>query len=193
MTPVKQAVLEAMRSVVVSGLMAWERVESGVSYNLVSREIRLYPYDMYDEIRSRDPVHRMRLVDSWLLTRYDDVNVVLRNHRRFSNDQRGFNDAGPVTLLDPDRPDHTRLRALVSRAFTPRAVAELKPRARQIAEDLLDDVEHRASFDLMEALAFPMPVIVIAEMLGVPPEDRERFKVWSNDIALSVEPMLSKE
>ena len=182
-----------MRSAAIPALLAWERMEAGVSYNPISSEIRSWPYDKYDELRRRDPVHRMRLLDAWLLTRYEDVNAVLRDHRRFSNAERSFNDAGRVTLLDLDPPDHTRLRSLVSKAFTPRAVAALEPRARRVTDELLDSVENRDRFDLIGALAFPLPVTVIAEMIGVPPQDREQFEVWSNDIAFSVEPVISDE
>ena len=193
MPSVSEKVRNLLRSAVVPGLMLRERMESGVSYNLLSRETRTNPYDLYDELRSKDPVHRMRLLDAWLLTRYEDVDAVLRDHRRFSNAERNFVEAGRVTLLDLDPPDHTRLRSLVSRAFTPRAVSALEPRSRQIAEGLLDQVEGRDRFDLIEALAFPMTVTVIAEMIGVPPEDMEQFKAWSNDIAVSVEPVISDE
>ena len=98
---------------------------------------------------------------------------------------------GACSILDP--PDHTRIRSLVSKAFTPRSVAELQPRIRQIVDDLLDAVGDRDRFDLIEAFAYPLPVIVIAEMLGVPAQDRDRFKFWSNDVALTVEPTVSDE
>ena len=193
MSLVPRSVSNVVRSAAIPALLAWERIESGVSYNPVSSKTRAYPYDNYEELRRRDPVHRMRLLDAWVLTRYEDVNAVLRDHRRFSNAERSFNDAGRVTLLDLDPPDHTRLRSLVSKAFTPRSVAALEPRARRVTNELLDGIENRDRFDLIDALAFPLPVIVIAEMLGVPPEDREQFKVWSNDIAISVEPVVSDE
>ena len=193
MAPVPQSVRNIVRSVAIQALLTWERIESGVSYNPVSAENAADPYSNYKKIRLKDPVHRMRLLDAWLLTRYEDVDTVLRDYRRFSNAERSLNDAGRVTLLDLDPPDHTRLRSLVSRAFTPRSVAALESRARHIAEELLDAVENTDRFDLIQALAFPLPVIVIAEMIGVPPEDRERIKSWSNDIALSVEPVLTDE
>lgn len=193
MAPVPQAVRNIVRSAAIRSLLAWERIESGVSYNPVSAENAADPYSNYKKIRLKDPVHRMRLLDAWLLTRYEDVDTVLRDYRRFSNAERSLNDAGRVTLLDLDPPDHTRLRSLVSRAFTPRSVAALESRARDIAEELLDAVEGTDRFDLIQALAFPLPVIVIAEMIGVPPEDRDQIKAWSNDIALSVEPVLTDE
>ena len=193
MATVPQAVRNLVRSVAIRALLTWERIESGVSYNPVSAENAADPYSNYKKIRLKDPVHRMRLLDAWLLTRYEDVDTVLRDYRRFSNAERSLNDAGRVTLLDLDPPDHTRLRSLVSKAFTPRSVAALESRARDITEELLDAVEGTDRFDLIQALAFPLPVIVIAEMIGVPPEDREQIKVWSNDIALSVEPVLTDE
>ena len=96
-------------------------------------------------------------------------------------------------MLDLDPPDHTRLRSLVSKAFTPRSVSALAPRVQQIVEALLNDLADKKRFDLISEFAFPLPVIVIAEMLGIPAQDRDRFNVWSNDIALAVEPILSHE
>ena len=94
------------------------------------------------------------------------------------------------SMLHHDPPDHTRLRSLVSKAFTPRAVRELHPRVERIVDDLLNDLEGKDRFDLIESFAFPMPVTVIAEMLGVPAKDMDRFKDWSNDISLTIEPSL---
>ena len=193
MNPVMRAVRRAMKPVVIQTLLTWERMESGVSFNPTSAGNRENPYDNYAELREKDPVHRMRLLNAWALTRYEDVDMVLRDHKRFSNAERSFNDAGRTTLLDLDPPDHTRLRSLVSKAFTPRSVAELGPRTERLVGELLDAVEDRDRFDLIADFAFPLPVIVIAEMLGIPPEDRDKFEIWSNDIALSVEPVLTEE
>jgi cytochrome P450 len=96
-------------------------------------------------------------------------------------------------MLDLDPPDHTRLRSLVSKAFTPRSVAALGPRIEKIVEQLLDEVDGEDRFDLIDSFAFPLPIIVIAEMLGVPAQDLDRFKEWSNDIVLSLEPILTRE
>ena len=93
-----------------------------------------------------------------------------------------------MLFLDP--PDHTRLRALVNKAFTQRAVSGLEPRIRGILGSLLDDIEDPAAFDLMQAVARPFPVVVIAEMLGVPAEDRDRFRIWSAQRARLLEPMI---
>ena len=178
------------------GLLTWERLESGVVFDLTSEEVLANPYPTYQRLRERDPVHRMRLVDAWVLTRYDDVQAVLQDHRRFSNQEAGAGDRAYTqdrSMLDLDPPDHTRLRSLVSKAFTPRSVAALAPRIEKIVEELLDEVEGEERVDLIDSFAFPLPIIVIAEMLGVPAEDLDRFKDWSNDIVLSLEPILTRE
>ena len=179
-----------LRPLVIQSLLAWERLESGVSYNPTSSDVQRNPYPTYDRLRRKDPVHRMRLVDAWAITQHEDIDAMLRDSRRFSNGGRDYGYVDYVSMLDMDPPDHTRLRSLVVKAFTPRAVAELAPRIRQTCNDLLDEVEGSTRFDLIKVLAFPLPVIVIAEMLGVPPTDRDRFKNWSQDAALSVEPAL---
>ena len=191
---------EAIRSVVINALLVPERWRSGVVYNPISPEMAQDPYPAYAKLRERSPVHRSRLLNAWVFSRYADVDTVLRNHRQFSSDpaKRDLSrrqqaivpprDDYTMLLLDP--PDHTRLRALVNKAFTRRAVNALEPHIRSLVNSLLDDVDP-AGFDLMEALANPLPVVVIAEMLGVRPEDRDRFRVWSNQRARLLEPTIS--
>ena len=191
MAIVPRTVRRALKPVLAPALLAWERLESGVSYDPTAASILSDPYDTYDRLRSRDPVHRMRLINGWVLTRYEDVDMVLRDHRRFSKDD-GVEDEYR-SMLHHDPPDHTRLRSLVSKAFTPRAVRELHPRVEHIVDELLNDLEGRDRFDLIEKFAYPMPVTVIAEMLGVPAGDMDRFKDWSNDVSLTIEPTLSDE
>jgi len=190
---VSKIVQNMLKPVVIRGLLAWERLESGISYDLTSMEVKADPYKLYEQLRRKDPVHRMRLRDAWALTQYEDVQAVLLDHKQFSNDERSFDYTQYRTLLDFDPPKHTRLRSLVSKAFTPRAVSELEPRTQQIVDELLDAVGDKDRFDMINDFAFPLPVIVIAEMLGVPAQDREHFKDWSNDIALSIEPILNDE
>ena len=185
------AVASLVKPAAMQVLLAYERLESGVAYNPVSEEAARDPYAVYRRIRDRDPVHRMRLVDAWVLARYEDADAMLRDHARFSNEDRRFHDTGLTTLLDIDPPDHTRLRSLVSRAFTPRSVRNWHGRVQVIADRLLDAAAGQDRFDLIAALGYPLPVTVIAEMLGVPAEDMDRFEGWSNDIALIVEPILS--
>ena len=172
-------------------LLAWERLESGVAYDPLSQELRANPYPVYDKLRRIDPVHRMRLQDAWLLTDYADVDMVLRDNRRFKNAGREFGYIPQVSMLDLDPPEHTKIRALVSHGFTPRAVAALEPRIRDTVNGLMAKVQGNGNFDVIADLAFPLPVIVIAEMLGVPPEDREQFNEWSNIVSLIVDPLLN--
>lgn len=193
---IPRTVFELLRPVAKRALLTREWLESGVVFDLTSKDVLANPYPTYQRLRERDPVHRMRLINAWVLTRYEDVQAVLQDHHRFSNQEAGAGDREYTkdrSMLDLDPPDHTRLRSLVSKAFTPRSVAALGPRIEKIVEGLLDDVNGEDRFDLIDSFAFPLPIIVIAEMLGVPAEDLDRFKDWSNDIVLSLEPILTRE
>ena len=181
---------EWLKLTVARLLVAWERRESGVAYDLLSPQLRQDPYPIYRELRSKDPVHRMRLVKAWALTRYEDVEKVLRDDKRFCNGDRILVKTIPLSLLDMDPPEHTRVRALVSKAFTPRAVGRLEGRIREITDRLLDAVAGRRQFDVIAALGYPLPITVIAEMLGVRAEDMGAFEGWSNTLALAVDPIL---
>ena len=192
---------KAIRSVLAGAVLARERWQSGVVYNPLSPRMAQDPYPFYADLRARDPVHRSRLVNAWVLSRHADIDTVLRDHRRFANDPRkGTLSREQRAKLPPDEefsmifldpPDHKRLRALVNKAFTPKAVNALEPHIRSLLGALLDNVDDPAGFDLMQTVAQPLPVIVIAEMLGVPPEDRAQFKVWSDQRARMLEPLLS--
>lgn len=184
------------------GLILWERLESGVAFDLLQRQYRTDPYPLYHRLRERDPIHRSRVADSWVFSRYADVSTILRdsghsaddrNRRRFARERARLERRG---LVDPDQrpsflrldpPDHTRLRGLVAKAFTPRRVGELRPRIEAIVDDLLVELEEKAAVDLIHDFAVPLPVTVIAEMLGIPPEDRARFRKWSDDLAGSLD------
>ena len=194
-------VSEALRSALAGALAARERWRSGVAYNPLSAATAQDPYPVYAALRARSPVHRSALLNAWVLTRHGDVDAVLRDHRRFGNDPRNgrltprqqamLPPAQELTMLLLDPPDHTRLRALVNRAFSRRAISALEGRVRTICGSLLDDIADPA-FDLMEALARPLPIIVIAEMLGVPAQDRARFRQWSARRARLLEPTISR-
>ena len=192
---------EAIRSVLAHAIVAGERWRSGVAYNPLSARMAQDPYPVYETMRRRDPVHRSRLMNAWLFTRHADADAILRDHRNFGNDPRKgtltprqqamLPPPEEFTLLFLDPPDHTRLRALVDEAFTSRAINALEGRIRTILASLLDAIEDPGSFDLMEAVAQPLPVIVVAEMLGVPLEDRAQFKAWSMQRARLLEPTVS--
>jgi cytochrome P450 len=160
-------------------------------FNPMDPEFVADPYPTYHRLRTEDPVHRSPL-GFWVLTRYEDVVGVLRDHRfakeaiaSFVAQKLGVEQSASfgISMLDRDPPDHTRLRSLVSKAFTPRVVEGLRPRIRQIVGELLDRAEDNRAMDLIEDFAYPIPVIVICEMLGVPVEDHERFRSWSLDLA----------
>lgn len=192
MNPVAAILEKAVKPLAMKSLLAWERLESGVAFNPLSAQLRADPYPLYDELRRKDPVHRMRLLDAWVLTNYEDVDMVLRDHRRFGNEGRDFGYIPYISMLDLDPPAHTRIRGLVSQGFTPRSVAALEPRIRQRVDELLDALEGKDRIDLIQDFAFPLPIIVIAELLGIPPEDREQFNEWSNVVSLTVDPLLNE-
>ncbi len=191
---------EAIRSTIVSAVLLRERWQSGVAYNPLSDRMAQDPYPVYAALRARDPVHRSRLINAWMFSRHADVDAILRDYRHFGNDPRDGSPrqramlppADEFTMLFLDPPDNTRLRALVNKAFTPKTVNALEPHIRSILATLLDDIEDPGAFDLMQAVAQPLPVIVIAEMLGVPPEDRPQFKVWSAQRARLLEPTIGR-
>jgi hypothetical protein len=160
-------------------------------FNPMDPEFVADPYPTYHRLRAEDPVHKSPL-GFWVLTRYEDVVGVLRDHRfakeaiaSFVAQKLGLEmTAGiGISMLDRDPPDHTRLRSLVSKAFTPKVIEGLRPRIQQIVDGLLDRAEDRRAMDLIEDFAYPIPVIVICEMLGVPVDDHERFRGWSLDLA----------
>ena len=171
-------------------------------YNPFTPEIHANPYPVYSRLRAEDPVHWSPLMEAWILTRYDDVTAVLTDSRfsanrrlarsRFAQEAlRREEEFGPLgrsqTMLTSDPPQHTRLRGLVSKAFTPRTVESLRPRIQDIVDNLLDAVRGSGHLDLIRDLAYPLPVIVIAEMLGIHPEHRDQFKRWSDEIVATLD------
>ena len=196
-----RSVGEAVRPAIAGAMALAERWRSGAAWNPLSDRTVQDPYPVYAALRARAPVHRSTLLNAWMFTRHADVDAILRDHRRFANDPRRgtlkprqralLPPADEFTLLFIDPPDHTRLRALVSKAFTQRAVAALEPRLRADLGALLDGIAGDAAFDLMQAVARPLPVMAIAGMLGVPAGDRDRFAVWSAKRARMLEPTIT--
>jgi cytochrome P450 len=172
---------------------------TGVELTAIDPAFRADPYPALARLRAGEPVHHDRIINRWVLTRADDVERLLRD-RSLSVDPRKANEGTfmriferfrTFSMLFQDPPEHTRLRALVSQAFTPRAVERLGPRIREIADTLLDAVAGQGRFDVIDAFAGPLPVIVIAEMLGIDPADRTDFKRWSDAQAMSLNPLLT--
>jgi cytochrome P450 len=164
------------------------------------------PYPLYAMLRQASPVFRAPVPGHdgpglWILTRHAEVHAVLRD-ARFSVDRRraalvrAFRDRLPVQLIEGpgalrsmlfmDPPDHTRVRGLVSKAFTPRRAASLAPRIEALVDGLLADMAGRAEVDLIRDLAEPLPAVVIAELLGVPAEDHRLFRSWSSALVNAV-------
>jgi len=150
--------------------------------DLFTPEFHEDPYPTYAWLRENAPAYREPRYGNVVITRFSDALEVLRDHATFSN-ARGQNPAGPragvPSIATSDPPLHDRLRALVSRAFTPRRVAESEPRIRALVRELLDAIPP-ARLDLVPQLAIPVPVIVIAEMLGVAPDRGSDFRRWSD-------------
>jgi pimeloyl-[acyl-carrier protein] synthase len=164
-----------------------------VRFNPLHPRIHADPYPTYRAMRETDPVHWHDGLHLWFLSRYVDVAAVLRDDRFSSEEALEARQLGR-SLLFIDPPDHTRLRALVSRAFTPRRVEGLRPVVTGLVTDLLDRAEWAAGrLELISDFAYPLPVAVIAELLGVPREDRDRFRGWSDDLVNSVEPVISDD
>lgn len=157
------------------------------------------PFPTLARLRSEQPVLESALPDKtplWLVLRYDDVQMMLKDER-FSKDRykaltpeqlRKYPWIPPMfrtlehNMLDQDPPDHTRLRALVHRAFTPRIVEQMRERVQQLADELLDDAAPHGKMDLIRDFALPIPMTIISEILGVPEKDRENFRRWSQTL-----------
>jgi len=177
-------------------------------FNPWLEENRRDPYPAYRRLRESAPIRWNRWQRSWLLSRYEDVAEVLRDPR-FTTDRRALlpfrvmrrasrRHPDFVNLLDRnllmlDGEEHRRVRSLVSKAFTPRRVEALRPRVEEIVDELLEAVAGHGELELVRDLAHPLPVIVIAELLGVPLEDRERFRGWSNDVVQILDLLSGRE
>ena len=155
------------------------------------------PYPVYNQLRSEDPVHWSDLIGAWILTRYDDVKSVANDPRFSSVRAHYFMDQLPdqaqeqmrplgnqlaLWLIHMDPPDHTRVRSLVHKAFVPHVVEELRLSIQQVVNELLDGVQEAGTMEVMGEFAYPLTASVIAELLGIPPEDRTQFRKWSDSI-----------
>lgn len=176
-------------------------MSTGQRYDLYSHDFRVSTHETYARMRDESPVHLPGLdgeTPIWFVTRYDDVVALLTDNERFVLDpalafspeelaERRSSGALPdldprvnTSLLNLDGADHRRLRKLVTMALTPRIVEQLRPRIRQIADELVDRVAPSGRMELVDDFAFPLPITVIAELLGIPVEDQGRFRTWSS-------------
>ena len=179
----------------------------GMSLSPVNPDYQKDPFTLLDEVREQGRAVYDEMFGRYIVSRFEDVQAIL-NDRDLNVDPRkadesslmasfrqrfaGDNREPSMLFLDP--PDHTRLRGLVSKAFTPRAIEQMRDRIGEIANELLDKVEGQSSFDLMTAFCQPYPTIVIAEMLGVDPKDQADFKRWTDDgVAAGFDPFASEE
>ena len=172
-----------------------------MEYDLDSPEFLANPYPIFDQMRSNDPIYWSAENSYWILTRYADIASLIQNENLSSNrigaharrmpDEakehfRPFFTAVSSWMLMIDPPDHTRLRGLVSKAFTPRVVENMRELVQELVDDMLAAVTDRGRMDVMTDLANPLPATVIAELLGVPATEQRQFKAWSDDIALAL-------
>lgn len=146
--------------------------------DLFSDDMRRNPYPAYEHLRGAAPVLHVPAFDAWLVFDYEGVKRLLSDHDTFSSAVH----APENWFLFSDPPQHTRLRALIAKAFTPRSVADLESRIRALSRELLDRVIERGEMDLAADFAVPLPMLVIAAMLGIPGEDLQRYKRWSDEI-----------
>lgn len=172
-------------------------VSQSPEIDIFSPTAKANPYPMFSLIRSSDPIHQLNAEDgrsAWLITRYEDALAILKDQRFIKDfrqlmtpEQRTQSDGNLYHMMNShmlsfDPPDHTRLRALVNISFTPRLVEQWRDRIQHVTDELIDallaDPQHEV--DLIDTFAFPLPIIVITEMLGIPTEDREKFRTWSN-------------
>lgn len=173
-------------------------------YNPIRPSHRRDPYPQYHSLRSRAPVYLHPRFGVWFLSRYEDVVALLRDPRFIANRTRSaaFQRRDPFaglpaelregiekSLLMTDAPDHTRMRNLVNKAFTPRVVERLRPRVEELVDEQLERVARAGEMELLADLAYPLPVTVIAELMGVPTEDRVKFKEWSVALRVLVDPI----
>ena len=156
-----------------------------LAFNPFDHETRRNPFPLYARARREQPIYRHAGLPITSVFRYADIQAILRDPQTWSNrfpPPPGIDPEKlpPPSMLGQDPPEHTRLRGLVNQAFTPRIIRRLEPRMHEIANELLDRALEHGEIDFVAALTYPLPVIVIAEIIGIPAADREQFKQWSD-------------
>lgn len=164
-----------------------------LTYSPFDAEVIADPYPVYRELRANAPAHWSREANSWVLSRYDDVSAALADPATYSSASGIFPTPPGVDMTElflpmlimSDPPRHTQLRQIVSRAFTPRRIAALEPHIETLVKDLLDQTPEAGNWEFVSGFAGPLPAIVIADMLGVPRDDRDQFRAWSTTLIQS--------
>ncbi|KIL72811.1 cytochrome P450 family protein [Bacillus badius] len=165
--------------------------ESNGGLALFTKEFAKNPYPAYEKLRETDPVYPITLPDGqrgWMITTYEAAMEALKDQRMIKDfsklfgDQMGHRSVFTENMLFSDPPDHKRLRGLVQKAFTPKMIAGMRGRIQEITDELLEKAAERPQMNLIDDFAFPLPIIVICEMLGVPSADRDKFRIWSNSL-----------
>lgn len=183
-------------------------IVKALKFNPYDPNFQANPYPIYHSLRSVEPIHQS-FTGMWVLTRYTDVKAVLRDprfcvdkmpkhvkHKSHYLEQRDFNTLAQAIskwLIFLDPPEHTRLRGLVSKAFSAATVKSLRPQIQQIADDLIGKVRHKGFMDIMSDLACPLPCNVIAAILGIPVEDWYKLYYWSDELSRILDPLRSLE
>lgn len=177
------------------------KIEDGI--NLASAQFKEDAYEIYKESRKMQPILFVKQVEigkEWLITKYEDALPLLKDNRLkkdlanvFPQDTKNMylsidnSDHLTTHMLNSDPPNHNRLRSLVQKAFTPKMITQLDVRIQKIADDLISDAEQKGTLNLVDDYSFPLPIIVISEMLGIPKEDQAKFRIWSHAVIASPE------
>jgi len=167
-----------------------------VDYNPLAPDVKQDPYPYYAALRRDHPVYRVEGLGTYAISRYEHVLFAATHHELFSSagfSNTNINDRPAKMLIFTDPPDHTRLRNLVNRGFTPKMVADLEPRIREVTRELIDRVVPAGETDLIGDLAMPLPVTIIAEILGVDPAHKDDFKRWSDWIVMDFFGQITEE
>ncbi|KYC36942.1 cytochrome [Scytonema hofmannii PCC 7110] len=180
-------------------------------FNLFDSKFNANPYPTYHRLREEDPVHKYFVGGDWIVTRYADVKAVLKSgcvrtddrpksiqerNKYLQDKEKNLNTLAYTTsrfLFYTNPPDHTRLRALVGKGFSPVVVERMRPHIQEIVDELLDKIRHKGSMDIVADLASPLSVSVISKLLGIPKEAQQQLHQWANVLSRILDPLVSLE
>ncbi|HEV7762639.1 MAG TPA: cytochrome P450 [Acidimicrobiales bacterium] len=186
-----------------------DQIDATVAFNPFEPGYAEDPYAQFAALRAADPVHASPL-GVWMLFAYDDIHRLLREPGLSVEDRHahptpltelaasvrggdGSTERGNLAMLNRDPPDHTRLRRLVSKAFTPRTIQQLRPRVQALVDSTLDEAERQGGLELISQFAFTLPFAVITELLGMPDTDTDQLRSWSGTLVRSLEPVVDAD